>query len=536
MYEMNGSFAKGINKSFNSDPSESVLDALFREYEQVIFRSIITSFGLDAYIRDQYGGDVDTILGVRSIKDDNSLLDYKNVKNKTAYEERGEYTHKDVEGLRTNFQAIKKSAREFYDKDPRNNTVQDAYEDRPLHFLRHGVERPIDKNAELDHVISAKSIHDDRGRVLAGLSTEKLANSENNLKWTNEHLNKSMGAVEIPDYIDKHPELAPDVRARMQDAYDQAKASYEKTIIKSYYFNFSNPNCRQFYKQAASASLYRGFQMEIRQAVGFLITEIWFSVKDCIEESDGTFTGTCKAISDGLKKGIANALNNYRFLFDVFGGGLLSGILSSVTSTITNAFVTIRANTGKIFREGWAAIVEATSILLFNDKEQYLCDRMTSAAKVLATGASVIIGTTVRETVSIKLSKINLDPELKNTISVFAGSLCTGLLSVSMLFYIDNGPFTVYLTKIYGEGERNLKRQGDLFKQYCAELEKVDIKKLREQSEYVFALSIQLDSTDDQQEINRLLRQAVTDLELPSVFGSHTIEECMQDPNWILKF
>ena len=191
MYEMNGSFAKGINKSFNSDPSESVLDALFREYEQVIFRSIITSFGLDAYIRDQYGGDVDTILGVRSIKDDDSLLEYKSVKNKTAYEERGEYTHKYVEGSGTNFQAIKKSAREFYDKDPRNNTVQDAYEDRSLHFLRHGVERPVDKNAELDHVISAKNIHDDRGRVLAGLNTEKLANSEDNLKWTNEHLNKS---------------------------------------------------------------------------------------------------------------------------------------------------------------------------------------------------------------------------------------------------------------------------------------------------------------------------------------------------------
>ena len=68
------------------------------------------------------------------------------------------------------------------------------------------------------------------------------------------------------------------------------------------------------------------------------------------------------------------------------------------------------------------------------------------------------------------------------------------------------------------------------------EVEKVDIKKLKIESDYVFALSIQLDSTDNQQEINRLLRQAVTDLELPSVFGGNTIDECMRDPNWILKF
>lgn len=535
MSEMNVSFTQGINKNFNSDPSESVFEALFREYEHVIYRSIITSFGLDVYIQDQYGGDVDTILGVRSIEND-PLMKYKSTENKAAYEHRGVYAHKDVEKSGSNFQKKKHHARAVYNEDSRNNTVQDAYEDRPLHFLRNSKGRPINENAELDHVISAKSIHEDRGRVLAGLSTAELADVEDNLKWTNEHLNKSMGADEIPDYIAKHPELADDIKTRMMDAYDQAKASYEKTIIKSYYFDFSNSNCRQFYKNTASTALHRGLQMGVRQAVGFLITEIWFSIKDCIEESDGTFTGTCNAIANGLKTGITNAFNNYRPIIDKFGEGLLNGILSSVTSTIANAFITTSANTGKIVREGWAAIVEATSIILFNDKEQYLCDRMTSAAKVLATGASVIIGTTVQETVLIELSKVNLEAELKDIISVFAGTLCSGLLSVSLLFYIDNGPFNAFLTYLYGKGERNLKKQGYMFTQYCAELENIDAKELSLQSDYVFALSIQLDLVDDQQEINKLLRQAVIDLELSSVFGGHTIDECMQDLNWILKF
>ena len=345
-----------------------------------------------------------------------------------------------------------------------------------------------------------------------------------------------MGADEIPDYIEKHPELANDVKSRMMDAYAQAKASYEKTLIKSYYYDFSNPNCRQFYQQAASSALHRGFQMGVRQAVGFLVTDIWFSIKDCIEECDGTFIGTCDAIAIGLKIGVSNAMSNYQSLIGILGEGLISGILFSITSTIANAFITTSSNTGKIVREGWAAIVEATSIILFNDKEQYLCDRMTSAAKVLATGASVIIGTTVQEVVSIKLNEINLGSELIDVISIFAGSLCTGLISVSLLFYIDNGPFTAFLTKIFEDGELNIKKQRNLFKQYCAELENVDIKKLNSQSDYVFALSVQLDSTNDQQEINKLLRQATIDLELPSAFGNSTIDECMQNPNWILKF
>ena len=110
------------------------------------------------------------------------------------------------------------------------------------------------------------------------------------------------------------------------------------------------------------------------------------------------------------------------------------------------------------------------------------------------------------------------------------------MISVSLLFYIDNGPFTAFLTKIFEDGELNIKKQRNLFKQYCAELENVDIKKLNSQSDYVFALSVQLDSTNDQQEINKLLRQATIDLELPSAFGNSTIDECMQNPNWILKF
>lgn len=535
MPDFKDGFVGNINNSFSADPDESVLDALFREYEHVIFRSIITSFGLDIFIKDQYGGDVDTLHNVRAMGSDPQLK-YKSGENEAAYDSRGVYSHKDVEGPGTNFQTIKHDARAHYVEDPRNNTVQDAYEDRPLHFLGGSKGRPTDKSAELDHVISAKSIHDDRGRLLAGLSTAELADAEDNLKWTNEHLNKSMGADEIPDYIEKHPELPADVKARMMDAYAQSKATYEKTIITAYYFDFSNPHCRQFYKQAAESAANRGIQMGIRQAAGFLITELWFSVKDAIRNSDGTFGGICTAIVDGLKVGVIEAGKNYKALFGMFGEGVLSGILSSITSTVTNMFVTTGANAGRIIRQGWASTVEATAILFFNDKDQYLCDRMTSAAKVLATGASVITGTVVQEQVSIKLSEINLPSDLKDVISVFSGTLCTGLMSVSLMFYIDNGPFTKFLTDVNGENTRRLQEQGMLFKRYCAELEKIDIGRLSWEADYIYGLYLRLDSADNQQDINTLLRTAVTDLGLPSVFGGYTIDERMQDKTWVLKF
>lgn len=261
-----------------------------------------------------------------------------------------------------------------------------------------------------------------------------------------------------------------------------------------------------------------------------------YSITDALDERNESFTGTCTAIEKGMVNGIVRAKNDYKELFMMLGEGFLSGILSSITSTIANVFATTSANTGRIIRQSWASLVEATSILFFNENEQYLCDRMTSATKVLATGASVIVGTVVQETVSVKLSELKVQAELNNMISVFAGSLCTGLMSVSLLFYIDNGPFTAFLIDIYGKGVEDLKEQSILFREYCAELENIDVTKLKKETDYIYMLSKQLESSGSQNETNCLLKQAIIDLGLPSLFENKTLDDCMQNPEWVLKF
>ena len=527
-------FVSDIEPQFNRESDETVLESIFRAYEHVVFKSIITAFGLDVFIKDQYGGDVDTVHTVRAV-DTDPKMQYKNLSNKDSYENREAYSHKLVESSGSNFQRIKHEARQKYNEDPKHNTVQDAYEDRPLGFLGKSKGHPTDKSAELDHVISAKKIHDDRGRVLAGLTTAELADSEDNLKWTNEHLNRSMGADEIPDYIAAHPELSEDIKARMQDAYNQAKASYEKKIETAYYFDFRNPNCRLFYKETALAAGNRGLQMGVRQAIGFLMTDLWLSVRDSIRDSDGTLNGTLNAISEGMQGAWDEIKVDYKDLLAQFGEGFLSGVFASFTNTFCNTFLTITENTGKILRQAWSSIVEATSIILFNDKQQYLCDRMTASAKVLATGASMIIGTSIQTQITAKLSETPLHKDLVNTISTFAGSLCTGILSISFLFYIDNGPFTKFLIQVNGETNCRLEEQNRIFKAYCAELEKIDTDKMMYESNCIYALSKKLENASDQNEVNTMLQKIIRDIGVPPAFGEHTLEECMHDPNWVLK-
>lgn len=527
-------FASEIKPDFYCSRSESVFGSLYKEYERVVFRSLISSFGLDLFIRDQYGGDVDTIHNVRQIGN-GSPMTYKNGANAAAYDNRGEYSHKDVEGTGSNFQKQKHEARKRYAED-NNNTVQDAYEDKPLGFLGKSKGHPTDRSAELDHVIAAKSIHDDRGRVLSGLSTAELADDKDNLQWTNEHLNKSMGADEIPDYIAAHPELPEDVKKRMMDAYNRAKASYEDKINRAYYFDFSNPHCRQFYKDTFTAAGKRGVQMGLRQALGFLLTELWFSVKGQIEISDGTFTGVLSAIKIGVSKWFENARNNYKEIFSKFGEGVISGFISSLTTTLINTFLTTSQNAGRIIRQAWASIVESINVLLFNTKEKYLCDRMTAAAKVLASGASVIIGTSVQEAVHLKLTEVALPSEIKTISSTFCGTVATGLLTVSLLFYIDNDPFRKFLDCIYGATTDELRRQGALFQDYCAKLQQMDTREFQYATEYAYSLSVHLQKAGSDVEVHSILQKAQADFGLDSPWGSGSLKDKMTEPSWVLKF
>lgn len=85
-------FVKQIDGIY--DIGTNVYNSIFEQYERVIMQSLITSFGLDFLVRDQHGGDVDTIHNVREIGMDEQMK-YKNKRNEEAYNNRGKYSYAD---------------------------------------------------------------------------------------------------------------------------------------------------------------------------------------------------------------------------------------------------------------------------------------------------------------------------------------------------------------------------------------------------------------------------------------------------------
>lgn len=259
-------FVKQIDGSY--DAEANVYNSIFEQYERVVIQSLITSFGLDFLVSDQHGGDVDTIHNVRQIGKDEQMH-YKNKKNEETYNNKGNYDgvayHKGG-----NFQQKKHEAREQWQATGKN--IKDEYTNEDIGFYGHTKSIPPNKKAELDHIIAAKEIHEDRGRLLSGLNGKELADSEDNFAWTNKSLNASMQDKSIQEYIESHPELDEETKKRMLEKDKQARKAYNEKINRAYYTSSA------FFKDTAKAAGKVGVAMGLRQALGLVFSEIWLSL------------------------------------------------------------------------------------------------------------------------------------------------------------------------------------------------------------------------------------------------------------------
>ena len=469
---------------------QNAYTSIFQQYEKVVIDSLITSFGLDFMIYDQYGGDVDTIRNVRKIGQD-ELMGYKNSSNEMAYNSRPSYDARSYHAG-GNFQQTKHEARESWQKTFKD--IDDEYQSGRIGFYGHTNAVNSTRKAELDHIIECKSIHDDRGRVLSGLSGQSLVDNPANFAWTNKSLNASMGAwaknkneqyrrihgydapmelVDIKAYVNEHPELDFNTKSNLLSHYEKAKKSYEQKINQAYYTS------KSFFQDTALAAAKTGLQMGAKQVLGLVFSEIWFAVKDTIKEGKRDGESLFQSIGNGIKQGLANAKLKYKDLMDRFLNGSIAGGLSSLTTTLCNIFFTTAKNLVKILRQSWASLVSATKVLLFNPDCLPPGERIRAGAKILATGASVIAGTMVAELIS--KTAIGTIPVIGSIAQTFCGTLVTGIMSCSLLYLLDNNKAINWIMSILNKIPcvdnvvMYYREQAILLEKYSAELFNIDL-------------------------------------------------------------
>jgi hypothetical protein len=505
-------YAAKVDKDFVPDYHGNIFDDIFEQYERVIVESLITSFGLDFIVKDQYGGDVDTILNVRKIGED-PAMSYKSQANKEAYQTRGEYDYAAYHGQHENYAELRRESKKEFQSS--GKPIDDAYAGGKLYFYSRGASKGnADKQASIDHILTAHTIHNDPGRVLARLSGEDLANSKDNLVFTNSGLNSSMGAtknehgevVEIPEYIRLHPELPEQTKSNMMRQYNAAKASYEAKLRTAYY---TSP---RFAKDLGLAAANVGVRMGARQVLGFIFAEVWFAVKSELRKTEDPFSleKLYTSIGKGVERGISNAKIKYKDLIGKFGEGITAGALSSLTTTLCNIFFTTAKHTVRIIRQSWASMVQATEIILFNPDDLLFGDRLCAATKILAVGGSVVVGTTVSELIA--KTPVGVLPVVGDIVQTFCGTLVSGIMSCTLLCFIDRSQMVRQLTEKFNQiptmstNTHYFREQAKLFEAYAAELQKIDSQRFSEETAVYQSIANEIDQVGTEQELNVLLR------------------------------
>lgn len=505
---------------------------IFQQYEKVIIDSLITSFGLDFLIQDQHGGDVDTIHNVRKIGQD-ELMGYKNSSNQAAYDNRPEYDARSYHAG-GNFQRIKHEARETWLETYED--IDDQYQSGKIGFYGHTKAISPNKKAELDHIIECKSIHDDRGRVLSGLSGQSLADDPVNFAWTNKSLNASMGAwakakneqyrrehgcdapmemVDIKAYVNEHPDLDPETKQNLLAYYNKAKKAYDAKINRAYYTS------KVFFRDTTLAAAKTGFKMGARQVLGLVFSEIWFAVKDAIKAGKSTGESLFSSIGEGIKQGLLNAKSKYKELLERFLDGAIAGILSSLTTTLCNIFFTTAKSLVRIIRQSWSSLVSATKILLFNPDCLPPGERIRAAAKIIATGASVVAGTMVSELIT--KTAVGTIPVVGTIIQTFCGTLVTGIMSCSLLYMLDNNKAINWIVSILNRipSVDNVvmyyREQAILLEKYSTDLFGIDLETFKKETATIHSAVNSLSTDMSPSELNKCLQNIYGQLglELP---------------------
>ena len=521
--KMTGNYVMNIGNGYMPDPKEPILPSLFQEYERVLVESLVSSFGLDFLIKDQHGGDVDTIHNVRQIGKDPQMY-YKNKENQKAYEERGKYDSRQYHGdPRYLAQKRENNAQKS------EGTLKDGY-----------TGKKISKNekSDLDHVIPGKEIHEDRGRVLAGLNGIDLANSRENLQETNQHTNRSKNADSMEEYLDKHgDDYTEKQKENMRQKDAIARKEYEAKLAKAYY---TSP---RFAKDMSFAAGKVGVKMGARQALGFIFAEMWFTVKEEFQTLKGEFQfgEFLETLGRGIKRGFERAKEKYAELFSKFLGGTIAGALSSVVTTLCNIFFTTSKNVVRIIRQSFASLVEAAKVLFINPENYTFGERMRAVAKIIAMGASVVVGTAVSDMVG--KTGIAGIPVVGDLVQTFCGAFVSGIMSCTLLYFFDRSEIFNRLVRTLDnihtvETEIGyFREQAIYFEKYAAELMSLDLDTFKRETSMFGNIAGSIEDAKSEEELNALLKNAfdVIGIKLPWE-GYESFDSFMQDKSAVLVF
>lgn len=423
--------------------TQKTRDDLFNELKSTLARDIAGKFGVGKLVGalDKKGGNVDTIHNAR-----NGI--YATNKAESAYINRGEYHSTDYHN-HSAFRAEKTRVS--------TERTFDSYMGRPFRAQ----DRP-----ELDHTVSAREIHDDPGRVLAGLDGPDLANRKINLNLTQRSINRvkrQKSVSELSQWLDqeadKHTaqiielsqkrELTPTEAAKLQNRKDlqeidvermhaadkAARADINKTINRRYY------GSRRFTNDLLWTSATEAGKLGFQQAFGMMLAEFFVASVEEVQDWYSCGKETKSVIRElwmRLNRVAKRVTQKWQSALSAFGQGFISGFLSGLVTTLINTLATTGKRAARMLREGCFSLLSACNLLFVKPNKLPINERLHEVTKVLVAGGIVVAGVLLEEFIDTQLRLLPfLLPVAEIATTVIVGSI-TAIATTSTVALLDN--------------------------------------------------------------------------------------------------
>lgn len=180
-------------------------------------------------------------------------------------------------------------------------------------------------------------------------------------------------------------------------------------------------------------------------------------------------------------------------------------------------------------------------VLFINPDNYEFGDRMRAVVKVLSIGASVTVGVLVSDAVA--RTQLGVLGKTGEIIQSFCGAFVTGIMSCTLLMYLDRSKITNQLVQQLNnihtlETELNYyRRQAAYFEQYAAQLMQIDLEQFEKETQAFKEIAAKLDGVLTAAELNSVLRQAFIARNLPLPWeGFENFDSFMHDNSAHLVF
>lgn len=319
-------------------------------------------------------------------------------------------------------------------------------------------------SANLDHEVSRKELYENKRRRQANIQTEDLANKDENLKPTNESLNKSKNAKSMDDYLSTQEERQKILKEQNEKANKKIDESNMADLEKQKAKEKNNKRLQDKLdadpelmkkadkeaRKAINKDIYKGVAKETAKKAGkdalkiIAIQALSSMLREIINALVRFFKSTTKSFKTFLNE-MKKAVRNF---FSKISNCLQAGANSVVGTIVTEIFgpvVSMFKKLASFIKQGVSSFIEAIQYLTNKENtDKPFSIKVLEVGKIISAGimagGALVLGEVFEKllmSVPFMAIEIPLFGTLANIFGIFFAAILCGVVGAIIMNLLD---------------------------------------------------------------------------------------------------